>query len=163
MPYYPSKVKNCMLFRYSLLLLIPMFILPSCKQANEEKPDEVAALKEVVMRYHDEAMAQMSTIKKTGTKLYNAQSFVLYDQWPDELKQELGEILNQLGDAEKSMWNWMYAYKEPGEDQTKQEKLAYLQSELEKVKIVHEKIFSSLERAQDFAEKHKIEYANQVK
>lgn len=149
--------------RYFFLLLIPLFFLPSCKQANSAKPDEFEAKKAEVMRIHDEAMAQMSTIKKLGTKLYGAQSFALYDQWPDELKQELGNILNQLGDAEKSMWNWMYAYEEPGDDKSKQEKIEYLESELEKVRIVHEKIFTSIERAQEFAEKHKIEYATQEK
>ncbi len=163
LPNCPTKVENCMISRYFFFLLVPIFMIPSCNQEKKAKRDDVETIKEEVMRIHDEAMAQMSTIKKLGTKLYGAQSFALYDQWPEELKKELGNILNQLGDAEKSMWNWMYAYKEPGEDKTKQEKIAYLESELEKVKIVHEKIFTSIERAQEFSKKHKIEYANQEK
>lgn len=149
-------------FRSLIPILFIALAFASCGQEKKAKAtDEVTVLKEEVMRYHDEAMAEMSALKKLGTKLYNAQSFPLYETWPEANKRELGQILNQLGDAEKSMWNWMYAYVEPGDDRSRQEKMDYFREELKKVKVVHEKIFGSLERARSFSAKHRIEYADQ--
>ena len=142
-------------FSFNILLFS---LLISCKPGEKEQDSKVSEIHEQVMHFHDEAMAKLPALKKLGTKLYDTQSLTAYQNWPDEVKNNLGQILNQLGDAEKSMWNWMYAYVEPSEDQTDDQKIEYLTSELDKVKVVHKKIFESMEAAEKFGEKHQIQY-----
>ena len=143
------------IFSFSILTF---FFVVSCISGEKKQDSQVSQIHEEVMQFHDEAMAKLPALKKLGTKLYDAQSLTVYQKWPDEVKADLGQILNQLGDAEKSMWNWMYSYVEPAEDQPQDQKMKYLSEELQKVKVVHQKIFDSMDAAEKFGEKHRIQY-----
>jgi hypothetical protein len=153
-----KKHKNMRRVFFIGITILGCSFLINCKQNANESKSDVSQLLDEVMRYHDEAMAKLPALKKLGTKLYDVQQLGIYQSWPDERKQELGQILNQLGDAEKTMWNWMYAYVQPEETQPDEQKIEYLNSELEKVKIVHKKIFDGMDLAQKFSDKHKIQY-----
>lgn len=120
------------------------------------KSDPIEELRAEVMKYHDEAMPKLKDIEDLGNKLYNIQELNAYKAWPDDRKEELQVVLNNLGDAKKSMWDWMYAYVEPEETTPQDQKIAYFNSELEKVKEMHGKIFGSIEAANAFMVKYGI-------
>ena len=145
-------IKNSFLFSLVTVLLAG-FSIQSCK----ESISEIENIHKEVMVYHDEAMPKLTIIKRLGKTLHQVSELEEYKVWPDDRKQRLNGILVQLADAEKGMWNWMYAYKIPSELEKGVDPIPYYNEELKSVKAMRDKIFESIDSAEKFKKQYGIQ------
>lgn len=103
------------------------------------------ALYNQVMKIHDEVMPRMNDIHKVKQELKEK-----ITNTPDMSQAErikMDAMIARLDSAGKSMMDWMHEFK-PLPDSLGEEKArAYLESEIERVKIVRENINTALEQA----------------
>jgi len=130
---------------FPALLTFVFFAFSSCK---EEKKDEGASQMEQVMAIHDEVMPKMGKIGKLVGQLKPMADSLGMDS-------PQGKAMRDLQDANKSMMDWMQGIGNrfdadeimKGKELT-EEKQVWLDEEEEKVKVVKEKINSSIANAE---------------
>ncbi len=97
--------------------------------------------REDVMKVHDEAMAELGSIRSSvaDLKLKAVAS-------PDSLA--IHEVIGKLEEADEAMMQWMENYKEPSEELLSE----FYNDQLGKIKIVAEKMYSSINEAKKYVE-----------
>ncbi|TMM59305.1 hypothetical protein FEE95_07695 [Maribacter algarum] len=133
--------------KYILILATIVFAVSiSCKEEKKESPESKQM--EQVMAVHDEVMPKMGKIGSLVTQLRKK---IDSDQGGIEEKK----AMEALQDANKSMMDWMQGFNKRfdyeeianGKELT-EEKKQWLNEEEEKVKIVAEKMNSSIANAE---------------
>ncbi len=127
-----------------LLLFTCLFTLFSCK---EEKKQEGTSQMQEVMAIHDEVMPKMGEIGKLVGQLKPMADSLDIDS-PE------GKAMRDLQDANKAMMDWMQGFGNRFDSDEimngkalTEEKQKWLDEEEEKVKVVKEKINSSIANA----------------
>jgi len=127
----------------------------SCKQ--EKKASEGPSQMEEVMAVHDEVMPKMGAIGKLVGELKTKVDTT-------EMGQKYEAAMKDLQEANTAMMDWMQGFGDrfnheeilEGKELT-QEKQQWLDEEEEKVKVVKEKINSSIERAEALLAKDTVQ------
>ncbi len=130
---------------FLVLFTLAFFVLSSCK---EEKKDEGVSQMQQVMAIHDEVMPKMGEIGKLVRQLKPIVDSLGLDS-------PQGKAMRDLQDANKSMMDWMQGIGKrfdadeimKGKALT-EEKQKWLDEEEEKVKMVKDKINSSIANAE---------------
>ena len=130
-----------MRFKYLLLLTT---ILLSCKPVFKDK--QVENLYDEVIVIHDEVMPEISTINKLKKKIRQ-----LPDQNPETMS-----LIQELDTADEAMMSWMSDFQtfRGMEKETKEVKLAYLESEKIKISNVSSLMKSAIAKAKKFVDEN---------
>ncbi len=139
--------------KYTLILISVVFTLSiSCKEEKKESPDSNQM--DQVMAIHDEVMPKMG---KIGSLVSQLRKKIDTDQGGIAEKK----VMEDLQDANKSMMDWMqgfnkrFDYEEISNGKAlTEEKKQWLDEEEEKVKIVAEKMNSSIAAAEALLSKN---------
>ncbi|MAU15205.1 MAG: hypothetical protein CMH46_06645 [Muricauda sp.] len=130
---------------FSILVCTVLFMSFSCKQ---EKKAEGPTQMEKVMAIHDEVMPKMGTIGKLVGELKAKVDTT-------EMGQKYEVAMKDLQEANTAMMDWMKDFGDRFNSdeilngkELSEEKQQWLDEEEEKVKMVKEKINSSIERAE---------------
>ena len=130
---------------FSILICTVLFMSFSCKQ---EKKAEGPTQMEKVMAIHDEVMPKMGTIGKLVGELKAKVDTT-------EMGQKYEVAMKDLQEANTAMMDWMKDFGDRFNSdeilngkELSEEKQQWLDEEEEKVKMVKEKINSSIERAE---------------
>jgi len=136
------NIKHIIAVFFSIVLLFSV----SCKE--EKKDTEKHTQMEQVIAIHDEVMPKMGKIGRLVGKLKGKVDTTA-------IGMEYGKAMKDLQDANASMMNWMQDFGgrfDSGEimdgDELTPEKQEWLNEEEEKVKMVKEKINSSIAKAE---------------
>ena len=155
-----SEISKSM--RYSLVLLSFLLIgLMGCSgggsqsetsaDTQSESTTDLLDLKEKeVMKVHDDAMAKMGqlTMKSKQIKDYvDSLSAISITQYADQI-QQLSKANQDLAQADDGMMNWMRNYALPSEG-SDEEKMSYLNQQLEKMVEVSKAMDDALQQADD--------------
>lgn len=149
------------MYRISILFCIfSLFMMVSCDQgqttstssSKEEKVATPAALlpSEViykeVMKIHDDVMPKVKDINRLQKKL----KAELKAPTATTNKEEIQSILKQLDEADKGMWDWMGAFKQPSKDSPQDSIIQYLQQEKSTISKVSEDMLTSIATAKKY-------------
>jgi hypothetical protein len=123
-----------------LLFLFSFFLVFACNQNDNGK-----ALTDEVLNIHDEVMPKIGELMSLRKKVLDQ---VEGSSNPDELRN----IALELDEAQKGMMQWMNDWSKNSApfvngETTKEEKMAYLNAEKERVNKVKEDINNSIEKA----------------
>ncbi|MFT0714263.1 hypothetical protein [Flagellimonas lutimaris] len=140
---------------FSILICTVLFLSFSCKE--EKKAPEGSSQMEEVMAIHDEVMPKMGTIGKLVGDLKAKVDTT-------EMGQKYEVAMKDLQDANTAMMDWMKDFGDrfnheeilEGKELT-EEKQQWLDEEEEKVKVVKEKINSSIARAEALLAKDSVQ------
>lgn len=115
------------------------------ESAPTENPNQ--PLYDQVMDVHDEVMPAMDEIERLKRtlrdKIANTPDMI------EERKAELERVISNLDSASNSMMDWMHEFN-PLPDSADQEKArAYLESEMERIKKVKDRMTESIEKAKE--------------
>jgi hypothetical protein len=139
-----------------ILVLIACLGFASCTNKNSQQETlsepaengETELLESEVNRVHDEVMSRMGEIYTWKNKLKALDTSASLSP---QKKQEVELAILQLDSAYDGMMDWMHKYK-PEEHKTEDEiAREYLEDEMEKIKLVGEKIQEALEKAKTVA------------
>lgn len=142
------------IMKYFIYILV---FLTACNASIQEtsKPEmssermAVESEKEKVMEIHDVAMEKMGEMLKLKTSLKGKISSLDSSEIDAYRK-----AIEDLEDADKTMWDWMHGYKAQIVDSSSTEiALEYLKKQKVSVDIVAEKIESSLKNGYELLEK----------
>ena len=121
---------------------ILLFSITFALSCTEKKP-ALEIMRAEVMKIHDDSMEKMGAIRKA---VFDLEEKALTD--PDSIK--IKEVMVTLENADEAMMLWMSEYKEPeGEEALK----AYYEKEKERIQIVADNIYKSLEDAKKYIDK----------
>jgi len=129
-----------------LLLSLSVIIILSCNldQKSGEAEYALKKLHTEVMDIHDDVMPKMSSINKLERQLKQK----LKD--PEVPKKDtIQQLVYQLEEADEAMMNWMSAFKKPDYANFEAAQKLYA-SEKEKIKVVRDKMNSTISKAQVF-------------
>jgi len=123
-------------------LAISFIFLMACESDKEKSA--LATKKNEVMKVHDDAMDKMGELTQLSKKL---SSKLQEDSAQNEV---ISKAIADLEEAEELMWNWMRGYKYKIVDTSAVDKaMEYLLIQEEKIKIVEEKINTSIQNAKE--------------
>jgi hypothetical protein len=132
-----------------ILLMISLFLLPQCNSVEQSANQQQAAWDEMMV-IHDEVMPRLKDIADLSRTLSTARS---ESKIPENLLAEAEQINQQLLDADKAMWDWMYALKQLPDLRQQSghaEIMAYLEAEKNNISEVREAMLSSIAAAEKF-------------
>lgn len=132
------------------LIAITMLVLAGCTPGGDhENHDETAGedstnliLYNQVMDIHDEVMPRMEdlyNIKKDIEDKLKDPAGLAEDQ-----QQKLKKRLAQIDSVSKMMMDWMHEFDPPSDTTDKEEARAYLESEMERIRIVRQALFETI-------------------
>lgn len=132
-------------------LVLVLLILFSCNSGTKAK--DIPTQMEVVMGIHDEVMPKMGTLSKLVAELKSK-----IDATEDSTEYE--KAMKDLQEAHKSMMDWMKGFGDrfnheeilKGKPLSKQKKI-WLNEEEIKVKVMRDKVNSSIENAEKLLSK----------
>lgn len=137
--------------KYPFISLLLVLIFSACnseKASNsqasdirDQHTDVVKRQYDEVIRIHDEAMIEMSTMRKYRKNLLSHGS-----------SDEILDACQKLIKADESMMDWMAQFKMP-EKVSQQEKMSFLNRQFESVSNMSEEINSAMEHAEALLEK----------
>ena len=140
---------------FSAIICTVLFFSISCKQ--EKKTSEGPSQMEEVMAVHDEVMPKMGAIGKLVGELKAKVDTT-------EMGQKYEAAMKDLQEANSAMMDWMQDFggKFNSEEilqgkELSEQKQQWLNEEEEKVKVVKEKINSSIERAEALLAKDTVQ------
>jgi len=119
-----------MKFLYSLIISLAII---SCSSTSEKKKEDLPALKEEVMKVHDEVMPKMGPLMKAKKELLKKA-----ETETDSLRiMKYLEVSGQIELANESMMDWMHNYNPnfDGDEVAVKEYLNEKKKSIEKVKI----------------------------
>jgi hypothetical protein len=130
-----------------LIALLLAFSLFSCNKQtsaaeNKKAPGEVEALKQEVMRVHDETMPRIGTLMNLKKRLKDELAQTDTTDGGNKEKALLLAI-KQLEEADEAMMQWMRTYDEPDQTVGKAKALEYLELKKEEIYMVKEKMEAS--------------------
>jgi len=134
-------------FLFPVILLV--FLLASCGGGGE-KPVEVVALQNEVMRIHDDVMAKMKDVKMLEGKMEK----LMLDETGDTSEEAMERIKKaqqtrtDLEAAHDAMMKWMRAYR-PNKFDEKEKAIAYLEDQEKEIIVVADKINGSIMAAKE--------------
>lgn len=149
LPAYICSKIDCYMRFGPILLFISLFFLPQCHSGEKSTNQQQLAWDEMMV-IHDEVMPRLKDIADLSRTLSTALS---EGQVPDNLRAEAEQINQQLLNADKEMWDWMYALKQLPELRQQfghPEIMAYLEAEKKNISKVREAILSSIAAAEKF-------------
>ena len=117
-----------------LLSVILVFILSvACDNTQTKEVDQVKQIWDEMMVIHDEVMPKTSEIVRLQKQLKELEN--------------TEEIVQQLADAEESMWTWMNGLKqyEKIEQMDKTEAIKYLKASKAEIEKVSQQMMASIE------------------
>ncbi len=115
--------------------------------ACNEVPNKTKVLDDKIMYIHDEAMAKSALVLSLKKEINNK-----IDSTNDgQFKDSLLIISSHLCKADKSMLDWMHAYKTPNLNADSAEK--YLNNQLVEINKVHSLTFESIKEAKAILKK----------
>ncbi len=133
-----------------------LFICFSCDQNSTTKTEEqeVAAVKllpsEViyneVMKIHDDVMPKVKDINRLQKQL----KAKLESPEATTNQKEIQSLLQQLDLADKSMWDWMGAFKQPNKNSPQDSIIQYLKQEKITISKVSEDMLNSIAKAKKY-------------
>lgn len=146
---------------YKLLILF-LVVLAACGKPSDQNggdaddqdavEDPNQALYDQVMNVHDEVMPKMEDIYKIKSqlqeKIANSPDLV------EERKEAIEQMILTLDAANNSMMDWMHQFNPLPDSVDEEQSRAYLESQMEKIKAVKEKMLSTLEEAKAEADKN---------
>lgn len=146
---------------YKLFILL-MVVLAACgkpgtQSGNDENTEGMEsnpnqALYDQVMNVHDEVMPKMEDIYKIKSqlqeKIANSPDLV------KERKESLEAMILNLDSASNAMMDWMHQFDPLPDTIDEEQARAYLESQMEKIKAVKEKMNTALEQAKEEAIKN---------
>lgn len=126
---------------YKFIFIVFAFLI-AC--SLPKKDTKVESKKKEVMEIHDIAMDKMGEMMSIKKKLKSHQT-------EDSLQQiKINSAIKDLEAADKLMWDWMHNYHHEIVDTSKtDEALKYLDNQYKSVKIVEEKINSSIKNGKE--------------
>jgi transposase-like protein len=131
--------------RFIPFLIIVIFFV-SCGSSLEEENSEMRAN---VIAVHDEVMPMMGKLKSLEKRAISEASELEAESSSDSLKiQELKALAYDLEQAYEAMFVWMRQYDNENGERSPEEVKAYLEEQMEKVKVVNEKITTALNKAE---------------
>lgn len=158
--------------RFNFLFYFVLFVLlAGCEQKPEQKkeapvvvvepepiveeaPDEEEQLRAEVMEIHDRAMRRMSEIRKLSTQLTDSiENTGVNPMYQEEAINAYRNRLKELKDADDAMRQWMRQFKADQEGLSKEEQLAYLQKEKQRVQEVEQEMNESIRAAREVLQK----------
>jgi len=119
------------------LFPIITFLLFACNEA----PNNAKVLDDKIMQIHDEAMAKSSLVLSLKKEINNKIDSIENGAFKDSLLV----ISSKLYKADRSMLDWMYAYKTPNLNVDSAEK--YLTNQLTEINKVYKLTFESIKEA----------------
>lgn len=105
------------------------------------------------METHDEVMPRMGEIEQLKREIRNEIA-----QTPDmvaERKAKLEQIISNLDSASFAMMDWMHKFNPLPDSARQEDAKAYLETEMERIKKVKEKMLESITTAREALEKEK--------
>jgi len=131
--------------RFIPFLIIVIFFV-SCGSSLEEENSEMRAK---VIAVHDEVMPMMGKLKSLEKRAISEASELEAESSSDSLKiQELKALAYDLEQAYEAMFVWMRQYDNENGERSPEEVKAYLEEQMEKVKVLNEKITTALNKAE---------------
>lgn len=144
--------------RQSMIFLI-FVLLFACKEEPNQEPRKDGftpvlttredSLYHDVMQGHDIGMAKMSSLRKHLTKVQKTLDSL--NKVPggslNTTKNELQRLQEDLSYADQAMFTWMQEFNVDSAKSDKEKRIAYLESEKQKVEKVRDNILNSLRRA----------------
>jgi hypothetical protein len=128
---------------------LSLFLLPQCKSTVQSTAEQEQAWDEMMV-IHDEVMPRLKNISDLSGTISKVLSS---GNLPDHLRTEAEQINQQLLNAEKEMWDWMYALRQLPDlrqQASHQEIMAYLDTETNNIRAVNKAILSSIASAEAF-------------
>jgi len=125
---------------------LSLFLLPQCKSTVQSTAEQEQAWREVLAA-DPRCGKNISDLSGTISK------FLSSGNLPDHLRTEAEQINQQLLNAEKEMWDWMYALRQLPDlrqQASHQEIMAYLDTETNNIRAVNKAILSSIASAEAF-------------
>ena len=90
------------------LSILSLTFIVLCLNSCAEKQDPLEVMKAEVMKIHDDAMAEIGTLRKA--------TFMLDEKAQTSADSlEIRKVITMLSEADDAMMDWMAAYKEPKE------------------------------------------------
>jgi len=110
--------------------------------ACSSNPNDIQVLKEEVIVIHDEVMPLMDPLYNQRQKLQQKMK-----EGGDSLT--LQKLILEIKEAEEGMMRWMRQYEPDFEGKTKEETLAYLQSQKEQIQKVNQEMKEALQKSKE--------------
>ena len=130
----------------------------SCNSISSENQDQESAkvtllpsevVYEEIMKIHDDVMPKVKDINRLQKKL----KATLETTDAATNKEEIQSILKQLDEADKGMWDWMSAFKQPSKKSPQDSIIQYLEQEKKTISKVSEDMLNSIATAEKYLEK----------
>lgn len=115
--------------------------------ACNEAPNNAQVLDDKIMQIHDESMAKAALVLSLKKEINNQIDSINDGQFKDSLLA----ISNHLYKADRSMLDWMHAYKTPNLNNDSAEK--YLTNQLVEINKVYRLTFESIKEAKSILKK----------
>jgi hypothetical protein len=125
------------------LYLITLLLFFACN----ETPNNAKVLDDKIMHIHDEAMAKSALVLSLKKEI----NYKIDSTNDGQLKDSLLTISSHLYKADKSMLEWMHAYKTPNLNADSAEK--YLTNQLAEINKVYHLTFESIKEAKAILKK----------
>lgn len=136
---------------YIVVIVALALAIVSCQKSTEhtDHHDDTAVdadsanviLYNQVMDIHDEVMPRMEDLYNMKKDLQSQ-----LDAAPSaDAKQKLQQQIASVDSASKMMMDWMHEFNPPADTADQEQKRAYLETEMEKVKRVREAILTTLD------------------
>ena len=137
----------------TFFLVSIMVITSSCGNKPQENAGEPvqeestnAILEREIDKIHMDAMEKMEEVQKIRRKLKTT----LTDSVMNEAgKAAIEKSLATLDSADKLMMDWMHEFNPPADSADKEETRAYLEQEMEKIRIVKQAMLETIEEDGD--------------
>lgn len=129
-----------------LFLLAMSLLVVSCGN----KTEAIKKLSDEVLRVHDEVMPKMQDIVNLKKDLQAIADSTLDADVATSIHAEI----EKLTTADENMMQWMRDYNGPAADATDEQKIAYYNTELEKINTVKTETESAIESAKKELEKY---------
>lgn len=144
-----------MIKRFINILLLGVFFIACNNDTNNSNQ-----LQTEIIAVHDSIMPMMGTfvrdnikVKNLLTKMDSLQKVVPGLDTLKE-KEELSQLQLTLGDVNESMTDWMHNFEPAPENKNADEVKTYLQSELEKVKVLKDKFTAAEQQSKQVLGKY---------
>ncbi len=123
-----------------------MLLISSCGSKASEKEQE-QSLRDSVMHIHDSIMPWMEDI----ANLKDQMNLLSMDSTIDSTSKTMAiELLQQLGNGEDNMWEWMHKWRDPDSSAGHEKIMQYYSSQYQKIHSLAKVMSSAMQHAEDF-------------
>lgn len=109
-----------------------------------------AKLYDAVMNIHDDVMPKLADINKIKVSLVSR--LKNNKNIDSATKKVIDDLITQMNDANKSMFDWMHAFKQKGSDVSHDDYMKYLNEEKVKISEVKTKILNAIAEGKAFTD-----------